>query len=110
MKKEHRDRSAHPHDHERESPDDHGDPAKLLQRAAADAASLSPRDVEQLQRTVGNQAVDELVNMPVQRKIGNRGAENAWVWWETGGANERGKIVRILLRMRVSASAGMPIP
>lgn len=95
MKKEHRDRSAQAHDHEKEPSEDHHDPATLLQRAAADAASLSPHEVEQLQRTVGNQAVDELVNTPVQRKIGNRGAVNAWVWWETGRTNERGKIVRI---------------
>ena len=97
-------RPAEPQKQELESSEHQSDPATILQRATGDAASLSPRDVEQLQRTIGNRAVDDLVNktaapssaeLPVQRKIGNRGSVGAWVWWDQGRVNERGRIVRI---------------
>lgn len=43
-------------------------PATLIQRAKLDPRSLTPRDVLQLQRTIGNQAVGRLLLDTVQRQ------------------------------------------
>ncbi len=43
-------------------------PALLTQRAALDPRSLSPQDVLQLQRTIGNRAVDRLLARPAQHQ------------------------------------------
>lgn len=46
-------------------------PAALIQKAQADAGSLSAADVIQLQRTIGNRAVSQMVSgQPVQRLMG----------------------------------------
>jgi hypothetical protein len=46
-------------------------PAALIQKAQADAGSLSAADVIQLQRTIGNRAVSQMVGgQPVQRLMG----------------------------------------
>lgn len=55
------------------------DPTSLMQRALANPGSLSPGDVLQLQRTVGNRAVGKLLSLgnAVPRETGRQGAPDA---------------------------------
>ena len=51
--------------------------ATVIQRARLDPVSLSPRNVPQLQRTIGNRTVRQLLARTAQRQLANTGDEPA---------------------------------